>query len=67
MGKTSGVAIPKQVYQLTHNYRSHAGILSLASSILDLMIEFFPESFEKKTLVWQIIICIFFYCSIILM
>jgi hypothetical protein len=32
MGKTSGVAIPKQVYQLTHNYRSHAGILSLASS-----------------------------------
>jgi hypothetical protein len=47
MGKTSGVAIPKQVYQLTHNYRSHAGILSLASSILDLMIEFFPESFDR--------------------
>ncbi|OPL21743.1 hypothetical protein AM593_00808, partial [Mytilus galloprovincialis] len=47
MGKTSGVAIPKQVYQLTHNYRSHAGILSLASSILDVMVEFFPESFDR--------------------
>lgn len=47
MGKISGVAIPKQVYQLTHNYRSHAGIISLASSILDLMIEFFPESFDR--------------------
>ena len=36
-----------QVYQLTHNYRSHAGILSLASSILELMVEFFPESFDR--------------------
>ncbi|KAK3101278.1 hypothetical protein FSP39_002361 [Pinctada imbricata] len=47
VGKTSAVEVPKQVYQLTHNYRSHAGILSLASSILDLMIEFFPESFDR--------------------
>ena len=36
-----------QVYQLTHNYRSHAGILSLSSSVLDLLVEFFPESFDK--------------------
>ncbi|WAR27596.1 TRNK1-like protein [Mya arenaria] len=47
MGKTSAVEVPKQVYQLTHNYRSHAGILSLATSILELMVEFFPESFDR--------------------
>ncbi|XP_061181485.1 TPR and ankyrin repeat-containing protein 1-like [Saccostrea echinata] len=47
IGKASGVKVPKQVYQLTHNYRSHAGILSLASSILELMVEFFPESFDR--------------------
>ena len=35
------------MYQLTHNYRSHAGILSLASAILDLLVEFFPESFDR--------------------
>ncbi|KAL3888661.1 hypothetical protein ACJMK2_001026 [Sinanodonta woodiana] len=47
MGKTGAVEVPKQVYQLTHNYRSHAGILSLASSVLDLLVEFFPESFDR--------------------
>ncbi|XP_052214395.1 TPR and ankyrin repeat-containing protein 1-like isoform X2 [Dreissena polymorpha] len=47
MGKTSAVEVPKQVYQLTHNYRSHAGILSLATSILELMVEFFPDSFDR--------------------
>uniref|UniRef100_K1PIT9 Lupus brain antigen 1-like protein n=1 Tax=Magallana gigas TaxID=29159 RepID=K1PIT9_MAGGI len=47
IGKSSGVKVPKKVHQLTHNYRSHAGILSLASSILDLMVEFFPESFDR--------------------
>ncbi|XP_045164107.2 TPR and ankyrin repeat-containing protein 1-like [Mercenaria mercenaria] len=47
MGKTSAVEVPKQVYQLTHNYRSHAGILSLATSVLELMVEFFPESFDR--------------------
>ncbi|CAC5365910.1 unnamed protein product [Mytilus coruscus] len=47
MGKTSGVTIPEQVYQLTHNYRSHEGILSLASCILDILVEFFPESFDR--------------------
>lgn len=39
--------MPKYVYQLTHNYRSHAGILSLASAVLDLLVEFFPESFDR--------------------
>nr|XP_034304939.1 uncharacterized protein LOC105330431 [Crassostrea gigas]XP_034304942.1 uncharacterized protein LOC105330431 [Crassostrea gigas]XP_034304948.1 uncharacterized protein LOC105330431 [Crassostrea gigas]XP_034304950.1 uncharacterized protein LOC105330431 [Crassostrea gigas] len=47
IGKSSGVIVPNKVYQLTHNYRSHTGILSLASSILDLMVEFFPESFDR--------------------
>ncbi|WAR27590.1 TRNK1-like protein, partial [Mya arenaria] len=45
--KTSAVEVPTQVYQLTQNYRSHAGILSLATSIVDLMVEFFPESFDR--------------------
>ncbi|XP_078333030.1 TPR and ankyrin repeat-containing protein 1-like isoform X2 [Crassostrea virginica] len=47
IGKFAGVKVPKMVHQLTHNYRSHDGILSLASSILDLMVEFFPESFDR--------------------
>ena len=41
------VTVPKTLYQLTHNYRSHAGILRLASSIVDLLVRFFPESFDK--------------------
>ncbi|XP_013405370.1 TPR and ankyrin repeat-containing protein 1 [Lingula anatina] len=47
VGKTSAVAVPKKVYQLTHNYRSHAGILDLASSVIDLLVKFFPESFDR--------------------
>ena len=39
--------MPKRVYQLTHNYRSHAGILRLANSVVQLMLEFFPESFDR--------------------
>lgn len=35
------------VQKLTHNYRSHKGVLSLTSAILDVMEEFFPESFDK--------------------
>ncbi|XP_033726508.1 TPR and ankyrin repeat-containing protein 1-like [Pecten maximus] len=46
-GKVSSIEVPKRVHQLTHNYRSHAGILFLASSILDLMVRFFPESFDR--------------------
>ena len=44
--KTSTIEVPR-LYQLTHNYRSHAGILSLAASIVDLLIEFFPNSFDR--------------------
>jgi ATP-dependent exoDNAse (exonuclease V) beta subunit len=39
--------VPKQLYQLTNNYRSHSGILHLASSVVDLLVEFFPESFDR--------------------
>ena len=35
------------MYQLTHNYRCHTGILPLASAIQDLLVEFFPESFDR--------------------
>ena len=39
--------VPHKIYQLTHNYRSHSGILGVASSIIDLMVHFFPESFDR--------------------
>ena len=39
--------VPKKLYQLTYNYRSHAGILHLASSVVDLLLHYFPESFDK--------------------
>ncbi|KAK3740295.1 hypothetical protein QZH41_018527, partial [Actinostola sp. cb2023] len=41
------VRVPDRLYQLTHNYRSHAGILRLASSIVNLLLHYFPESFDK--------------------
>ena len=44
--KTSTIQVPR-LYQLTHNYRSHAGILALAASIVDLMLKFFPNSFDR--------------------
>ncbi|XP_071941655.1 TPR and ankyrin repeat-containing protein 1-like [Antedon mediterranea] len=47
LGKQSAVAVPKKVYQLTHNYRSHAGILELAASVVDLLSFFFPTSFDR--------------------
>ncbi|XP_070208314.1 TPR and ankyrin repeat-containing protein 1-like [Littorina saxatilis] len=43
----SQLQVPKHVYKLTQNYRSHDGILRLASGILDLLYNFFPESFDK--------------------
>jgi ATP-dependent exoDNAse (exonuclease V) beta subunit len=39
--------VPERVYQLTHNYRSHAGILRVANSVVDLLLEFFPQSLDK--------------------
>ena len=47
LGFQSGVRVPNQLYQLTHNYRSHAGILRLASSVVDLLLHYFPESFDR--------------------
>lgn len=39
--------VPTVVHQLTQNYRSHDGILRLASGVLDLRTKFFPESFDR--------------------
>ena len=47
VGYEAQVHVPDRVYQLTHNYRSHAGILNLASSVIDLLLHFFPESFDR--------------------
>ena len=41
------ITVPKKLYQLTHNYRSHAGILRLASSVVDLLLTYFPDSFDR--------------------
>ena len=41
------IRVPKKLYQLTHNYRSHAGILRLASSVVDLLLHYFPNSFDR--------------------
>ena len=47
LGFHTGVQVPNRLYQLTHNYRSHAGILRLATSIVDLLLFYFPESFDR--------------------
>ena len=41
------IGIPRRIYQLTHNYRSHKGILNLAASVIDILGHFFPESFDQ--------------------
>ena len=46
-GYHSFILVPKKLYQLTHNYRSHAGILRLASSVVDLLLHYFPNSFDR--------------------
>ncbi|XP_028673375.2 TPR and ankyrin repeat-containing protein 1-like [Erpetoichthys calabaricus] len=38
---------PKRIYQLYQNYRSHSGILNMASGVVDLLQHFFPESFDR--------------------
>ncbi|XP_075916736.1 TPR and ankyrin repeat-containing protein 1-like [Petromyzon marinus] len=37
---------PKRLYELCQNYRSHSGILAFASSVVDLLQHFFPESLD---------------------
>ena len=46
-GHHNFIRVPKKLYQLTHNYRSHAGILRLASSVVDLLLHYFPNSFDQ--------------------
>ena len=48
----SGAAHPIKIevpviHELTVNFRSHSGILKLAASIIDLMLNFFPNSFDR--------------------
>ncbi|XP_063160160.1 TPR and ankyrin repeat-containing protein 1 [Candoia aspera] len=38
---------PKRIYELCQNYRSHSGILHLASGVVDLLQWYFPESFDR--------------------
>ena len=45
--KRSPIEVPDTVHQLKYNYRSHKGILKLASSIVHLLGYFFPESFDR--------------------
>nr|XP_033786416.1 TPR and ankyrin repeat-containing protein 1 isoform X2 [Geotrypetes seraphini]XP_033786417.1 TPR and ankyrin repeat-containing protein 1 isoform X2 [Geotrypetes seraphini] len=45
--KYYAVRKPKRIYQLYQNYRSHSGILRLASGVVDLLQCYFPESFDR--------------------
>ncbi|XP_039192831.1 TPR and ankyrin repeat-containing protein 1 isoform X2 [Crotalus tigris] len=38
---------PRRIYELYQNYRSHSGILNLASGVVDLLQWYFPESFDR--------------------
>lgn len=35
------------IFELTVNYRSHSGIVNAASSIVDIISHFWPESMDK--------------------
>ena len=45
--KNRKVAIPRDIYKLTINYRSHVGILRLADSVIELLEHFFEDSFDS--------------------
>uniref|UniRef100_G1MHV0 Tetratricopeptide repeat and ankyrin repeat containing 1 n=1 Tax=Ailuropoda melanoleuca TaxID=9646 RepID=G1MHV0_AILME len=45
--KQCAVRKPKKIHQLYQNYRSHSGILNLASGVVDLLQFYFPESFDR--------------------
>ncbi|XP_033917853.1 TPR and ankyrin repeat-containing protein 1 [Melopsittacus undulatus] len=47
ISKKQRVRKPKRIYQLYQNYRSHSGILRLASGVVDLLQYYFPESFDR--------------------
>ena len=46
VGAQAEVVVP-ELKQLIYNYRSHSGILNLASSVVSILQEYFPESFDK--------------------
>ncbi len=46
VGAQAEVTVPK-VMPLIYNYRSHAGILHLASSVVKILQKYFPESFDE--------------------
>lgn len=46
-GSQRKIQVPEKALHLTYNYRSHGGILNLASSVIGLLEEFFPDSFDK--------------------
>ena len=43
----SSLVLPR-VHNLLYNYRSHAGVLRLASSVVELLQRFFPASFDDN-------------------
>jgi len=45
-GQRSKVKVPR-VHKLTQNFRSHSGILQLAASVIDLLMNFFRSSLDK--------------------
>ena len=46
VGVQAEVLVP-QIMPLIYNYRSHSGILNLASSVVSVLQKYFPESFDK--------------------
>lgn len=46
VGAQAEVVVP-EVKPLIYNYRSHSGILNLASSVVGILQKYFPESFDK--------------------
>lgn len=40
-------AVHPKLFQLSINYRSHGGIVNAASSVIDLLSDFFPDSIDK--------------------
>ncbi|CAL1352529.1 unnamed protein product [Linum trigynum] len=44
--KEKGHRISK-IFQLSRNFRTHAGVLKLAQSVIDLLYHFFPSSIDK--------------------
>lgn len=43
----AAVNVPQDIKKLTHNYRTHAGILNLANAIVEVILTLFPYSIDK--------------------